>query len=129
VLIGLLVHNVFIWLLAGLVDAKLPPPSVWPALFGLGVGMTLLMGFGLPPVEAMWCGCPVIASKAGAVPEVCGDAALWFDAAAPESLGEAVASLADDAERRAGLVEAGRARVQHFSWEQAARRLLGFLPR
>jgi putative ABC transport system permease protein len=50
VLIGLLVHNVFIWLLAGLVDAKLPPPSVWPALFGLGVGMTLLMGFGLPPV-------------------------------------------------------------------------------
>lgn len=86
-------------------------------------------GFGLPPVEAMWCGCPVIASRAGAVPEVCGDAALWFDAAAPESLGEAVASVADDAERRAALVEAGRARVQHFSWEQAARRLLGFLPR
>jgi putative ABC transport system permease protein len=50
VLIGLVVHNVFVWLLAGLVDAKLPPPSVWPALFGLGVGMTLLMGFGLPPV-------------------------------------------------------------------------------
>jgi putative ABC transport system permease protein len=50
VLIGLLVHNVFVWLLAGLVDAKLPPPSAWPALFGLGVGLTLLMGFGLPPV-------------------------------------------------------------------------------
>jgi len=50
VLIGLLVHNVFIWLLAGLVEAQLPPPSVWPALFGLGVGMTLLLGFGLPPV-------------------------------------------------------------------------------
>jgi glycosyltransferase involved in cell wall biosynthesis len=86
-------------------------------------------GFGLPPVEAMWCGCPVIASRAGAVPEVCGDAALWFDAKAPESLGEAVASLADDAERRARVVEAGRARVLEFSWEQAARRLLGFLPR
>lgn len=50
VLLGLLVHNVFVWLLAGLVDAQLPPPSPWPALFGLGVGMTLLMGFGLPPV-------------------------------------------------------------------------------
>jgi len=50
VLIGLLVHNVFIWLLAGLVQAELPPPSIWPALFGLGVGLTLLMGFGLPPV-------------------------------------------------------------------------------
>ena len=50
VLLGLLVHNVFVWLLAGLVSAALPAPSLWPALFGLGVGMTLLLGFGLPPV-------------------------------------------------------------------------------
>lgn len=50
VLIGLALHMVFVWLLAGLVQAELPPPGVWPALFGLGVGMTLLMGFGLPPV-------------------------------------------------------------------------------
>ena len=50
VLIGLLVHNVFVWLLAGLVAAQLPAPGVTPALFGLGVGMTLLLGFGLPPV-------------------------------------------------------------------------------
>ena len=50
VLIGLLVHNVFVWLLAGLVAASLPAPSVMPALFGIGVGMTLLLGFGLPPV-------------------------------------------------------------------------------
>jgi putative ABC transport system permease protein len=50
VLIGLLVHNVFVALLAGLVDAQLPAPGPWPALFGLGVGMTLLLAFGLPPV-------------------------------------------------------------------------------
>ena len=50
VLIGLAVHFVFVWLLAGLVDAQLPAPGPWPALFGLGVGMTLLLGFGLPPV-------------------------------------------------------------------------------
>ena len=50
VLIGLLVHNVFVWLLAGLVAAQLPAPSLTPALFGMGVGMTLLLGFGLPPV-------------------------------------------------------------------------------
>ncbi len=50
VLIGLTVHFVFVWLLAGLVDAQLPPPGPWPALFGIGVGMTLLLGFGLPPV-------------------------------------------------------------------------------
>jgi putative ABC transport system permease protein len=50
VLLGLAVHGVFVWLLAGLVDAALPPPGWKPALFGLGVGMTLLLGFGLPPV-------------------------------------------------------------------------------
>lgn len=86
-------------------------------------------GFGLPPVEAMWCGCPVIASRAGAVPEVCGDAVLWFDAAHPQSLGEAVANLADNSARRAAVIEAGRAHVAKYSWEQAAHRLLGFLPR
>jgi putative ABC transport system permease protein len=50
VLLGLLVHNVFVWMLAGLVQAELPPVGVWPALFGIGVGLTLLIGFGLPPV-------------------------------------------------------------------------------
>ena len=50
VLIGFCVHFVFVVLLKGLVQAALPAPSVWPALFGLGVGLTLLLGFGLPPV-------------------------------------------------------------------------------
>lgn len=86
-------------------------------------------GFGLPPVEAMWCGCPTVASRAGAVPEVCGDAALWFDAARPESLGDAIACLADDTSLREKMVAAGRDRTALFSWEQAAQRLLGFLPR
>ncbi|MEO8122986.1 MAG: FtsX-like permease family protein [Burkholderiales bacterium] len=50
VAIGFAVHYVFIWLLAGLVGAALPAASAWPALFGIGVGLTLLLGFGLPPV-------------------------------------------------------------------------------
>ena len=50
VAIGFAVHHVFIWLLAGLVATALPAASAWPALFGLGVGLTLLMAFGLPPV-------------------------------------------------------------------------------
>ena len=50
VLLGFAVHYVFVLLLAGLVDSALPAPSVWPALFGVGVGFTLLLGFGLPPV-------------------------------------------------------------------------------
>jgi len=84
-------------------------------------------GFGLPPLEAMWCGCPVIAARAGAVPEVCGEAALWFDPDAPEALGAAIATLATDAAQRHALIAAGRARAAHFSWEAAARRLLGFV--
>ncbi|HEY9067675.1 MAG TPA: FtsX-like permease family protein [Burkholderiaceae bacterium] len=50
VLLGFAVHYVFVWLLAGLVDAALPAATPWPALFGIGVGLTLLLGFGLPPV-------------------------------------------------------------------------------
>ena len=50
VVLGFAVHYVFVLLLAGLIEASLPAPSLWPALFGVGVGFTLLMGFGLPPV-------------------------------------------------------------------------------
>lgn len=50
VLLGWAAHHVFVWLLAGLVNAALPPATLAPALLGLGVGMTLLLGFGLPPV-------------------------------------------------------------------------------
>lgn len=50
VLLGYAVHHGFVWLLSELVNAQLPPPSGWPALFGLGVGLTLMLAFGLPPV-------------------------------------------------------------------------------
>ena len=50
VVLGYGIHHAFIWLLAGLVDAQLPPSSVEPALLGLGMGLTLLLAFGLPPV-------------------------------------------------------------------------------
>jgi putative ABC transport system permease protein len=50
VLLGFGIHHAFVWLLAGLVDAQLPPSSIAPALLGLGMGLTLLLAFGLPPV-------------------------------------------------------------------------------
>jgi putative ABC transport system permease protein len=50
VLLGLALHQVFVQLLAGLVNVALPAPSIWPALLGLGLGLSLLLGFGLPPV-------------------------------------------------------------------------------
>lgn len=81
-------------------------------------------GFGLPPVEAMAVGCPVIASRAGAVPEVCGEAALWFDPAMPGSLVAALARLLDEPGVAASLGAAGRDRVARFTWRAAAERLL-----
>jgi putative ABC transport system permease protein len=50
VALGLAVHFVFVWLLAGLMNVELPAPGLWPALFGAGIGFTLLVAFGLPPV-------------------------------------------------------------------------------
>lgn len=81
-------------------------------------------GFGLPPLEAMTCGCPVVASHAGAVPEVCGAAALWFNPAQPATLGEALLRLIEEDGLREGLRAAGLARAARFTWERAARELL-----
>lgn len=77
-------------------------------------------GFGFPPLEAMSCGTAVVATRAGAVPEVCGDAAALVDVGDVDGLATAMSSLlGDDAERDA-LVEAGYDRVGAFSWEACA---------
>ena len=81
-------------------------------------------GFGLPPLEAMTCGCAVVAAHAGAVPEVCGEAALYFDPAQPATLAEALDRLVTEDGLRQGLRDAGRARAARFTWEVAARELL-----
>jgi glycosyltransferase involved in cell wall biosynthesis len=82
-------------------------------------------GFGLPPLEAMTCGCPVVTSKVGAVPEVCGDAALYFDAAESGSLTNALQRLLDEAGLAAEMRQRGLVRAREFSWRRAAEVLLG----
>ncbi|GGJ07888.1 glycosyltransferase family 4 protein [Neoroseomonas lacus] len=84
-------------------------------------------GFGLPPLEAMVCGCPVVAAHAGAVPEVCGPAALWFDPAQPATLREALVRLIEEDGLREGMRGAGLARAAEFTWERAARALLSLI--
>jgi glycosyltransferase involved in cell wall biosynthesis len=74
-------------------------------------------GFGLPPLEAMASGCPVAAARAGALPEVCGAAAVLFDPADPEAIASGVL---DALARAAELVPAGLARAAAFTWERAA---------
>ena len=86
-------------------------------------------GFGIPPLEAMWCGCPVLAARAGAVPEVCGDAALWFGAEGPATPAAALARLLDEPGLADRLRAAGHARARLFSWDAAAKRLLELVER
>ena len=81
---------------------------------------SLSEGFGLPVLEAMAAGAPVVASTLTSVPEVVGDAGLLADPADPDALAAAVLRMMDDAAFRAEMVERGRARAATFRWETAA---------
>jgi glycosyltransferase involved in cell wall biosynthesis len=81
---------------------------------------SLYEGFGFPPLEAMAAGVPVVATAAGAVPEVVGDAAELVGPGDFEAMAAALARVVDDAGLRAKLVEAGRVRASSFTWGPAA---------
>src|SRR5581483_1936303 len=85
---------------------------------------SLFEGFGLPPLEAMACGTPVVCSDTSSLPEVVGDAALMVDPRAADDLAGALRRLLDDVALRAELREAGLARARAFSWQRNARETL-----
>jgi glycosyltransferase involved in cell wall biosynthesis len=80
-------------------------------------------GFGHPPLEAMQAGIPVVASNAGALPEVLGDAALLPDPADVEALAEALRTVLTDDDVRAQLIARGRKRVTRYTWDRAGSEL------
>ena len=84
-------------------------------------------GFGLPPLEAMCCGCPVVVSDRASLPEVCGDAALYCDPADPASLARQLRKLLDSPALRDELRAAGHARAASFGWGRAAQQFSDLL--
>lgn len=85
---------------------------------------TLYEGFGLPLLEALSCGCPVVTAKNSSVPEVTDAAALYADPRDPESVAAAVRRVLEDGSLRADLVARGRAQAKKFSWATCAQRTL-----
>jgi glycosyltransferase involved in cell wall biosynthesis len=81
-------------------------------------------GFGMPVLEAMACGAPVITSNTTALPEVAGDAALLVNPEDTDELADAMVRVLDDQALRATLREKGFQRAKHFTWERAARQTL-----
>ena len=81
---------------------------------------SLYEGFGLPPLEAMACGCPVVVSNVASLPEVCGEAAYYIDPTHVESIAEGICRVLADEDLRQGLIQKGLERAKLFSWERTA---------
>jgi glycosyltransferase involved in cell wall biosynthesis len=80
-------------------------------------------GFGIPPLEAMLCECPVVASNASSIPEVCGDAAHYFDPRDSIEMLSAIKFVVENGNNRSLLIEKGRKRANEFSWNNSVIKL------
>jgi glycosyltransferase involved in cell wall biosynthesis len=77
-------------------------------------------GFGLPPLEAMHCGCPVIVSNGSSLPEICGEAAVYCEPGDPADIAKQVRRVLTSESLRRELKEAGLARAATFTWQRSA---------
>lgn len=103
------------------------PDTLLPALYAgadVFVLPSLYEGFGIPLLEAMACDVPVVCADASSLPEVAGDAAVLFDPRDPASMAGRIAEVLGSPGLRDHLVQRGRERSRHFSWEVAGRRTL-----
>ena len=109
-----------------IVDLGKTPIDELPLLYGAAdalVYVSLWEGFGMPIIEAMACGTPVIASDVSGMPETAGNAALLVDPQSPEAIASAMHRIATDPDLRRQLSRNGRERAPMFSWERAVEQL------
>lgn len=90
---------------------------------------SLYEGFGLPPIEAMAAGVPVLVSTAASLPEICGDAALYFDPLREEEIAGCLVQIAGDAALRSTLREAGLRQSQKYDWDVCSEKTAAALTR
>ena len=86
-------------------------------------------GFGLPPLEAMACGCPALVSNAASLPEACGDAALYCDPRRPQDIADKLVLLLNDSSLKTSLKQRGLERAKRFTWEACAQKTLEVIER
>ncbi|WP_022671151.1 glycosyltransferase family 4 protein [Hippea alviniae] len=86
-------------------------------------------GFGIPPLEAMACGTPVIVSNVASLPEVCGDAAYYVDPYNVENIAKGMKTVLENESLQKELIQKGFKRVKMFSWEKSAQKIIGILER
>lgn len=82
---------------------------------------SLYEGFGLPILEAMSCGCPVVTAKEGSIPEVAGNAAFYVNAYDPKSIAEGIKTMYEDKDLRREYSKKGLIQAKNFSWRKTAK--------
>jgi glycosyltransferase involved in cell wall biosynthesis len=118
------------WMTGGLATLAQELGEALPVLYSMADCLaypSLYEGFGLPPLEAMACGTPVVTSNVASLPEVCGDAALLVDPSSVTEISAALQRVLTDAALRTQMIERGRDQAARFDWTTSARRLLSVL--